>query len=537
MLMNLLRKHWPGAAGVALYWALTGAACWRAVRAAGGHWAYPLDDTYIHMAVAKHFAQDGVWGLTAAAGSSTSSPLWTFLLSGLFKLFGVREALPLILAALFGTALVWAGYTWLRRQVTSPGAIFAWLGLALAAAPLPALTLTGMEHGLHALLTLGLLAGASRILADPASSGRASVGLLCLAPFLILTRYEGLFLLLLLCALFLAHKKNALSLGLALLGLLPMAAYGWWSVSRGWFFLPSAVLLKGNFPAPTWLGYAQALAGLAAWKRLWASPALGLLFAGLGMGVLALRAGNRRWTETQWFAVMLMGLLLAHAQFAGLGWFYRYEAYLVFTGVLGAGALLAACLPGEKFWLGLRTHLPAGVLALLLAASLLAPFAARGARAWRDAPRASANIYRQQVQMGIFLRDYYAGQPVVVNDCGAVSFLSEAKITDIWGIGSREAAALKWEHRYSAQAVGALAQAAQAQVALVYEPWLRENGGVPAGWEKIETWTIPDNVVCGDATVSIYSLNPVFRESLRGRLRAFSPRLPAEVKQTESAVF
>jgi hypothetical protein len=255
------------------------------------------------------------------------------------------------------------------------------------------------------------------------------------------------------------------------------------------------------------------------------------------LGILALRAGNRRWTETQWFAALLMGLLLAHAQFAGLGWFYRYEAYLVFAGLLGAGALLATSLPGEEFWIGLRVRPLAGVITLLSAACLLAPFALRGVHAWRDSSRASANIFQQQVQMGIFLRDYYAGQPVVVNDCGAVSFLSEARVTDIGGIGSREAAALKWEHRYSAPAVGALAQAAQAQVALVYESWLLAIGGVPAGWQKIETWTIPDNAVCGSDTVSIYSLNPAFRESLRRRLRAFSPRLPAEVKQTESAVF
>jgi hypothetical protein len=44
-----------------------------------GHVSYTLDDAYIHMAMAKHVAQDGVFGITPYEFSaSSSSPLWTF---------------------------------------------------------------------------------------------------------------------------------------------------------------------------------------------------------------------------------------------------------------------------------------------------------------------------------------------------------------------------------------------------------------------------------------------------------------------------
>ncbi|MFX1392811.1 MAG: hypothetical protein ACFFAH_04470, partial [Promethearchaeota archaeon] len=40
-----------------------------------GNLVYSLDDAYIHMAIAKHFSQKGVWGITDKEFSSTSSSI------------------------------------------------------------------------------------------------------------------------------------------------------------------------------------------------------------------------------------------------------------------------------------------------------------------------------------------------------------------------------------------------------------------------------------------------------------------------------
>jgi len=60
-----------------------------AAKKADGNIVSPIDDTYIHMAMAKNLAHHGIWGVSPVEFSSTSSSIgYTLLLGFLFYIFG-----------------------------------------------------------------------------------------------------------------------------------------------------------------------------------------------------------------------------------------------------------------------------------------------------------------------------------------------------------------------------------------------------------------------------------------------------------------
>src|SRR5215813_7565198 len=79
------------------------AALWHACRrATDGTFTYALDDPYIHLAMARTLARDGVWGLSAHEFvPASSAPLWTALLGVSARLFGAHFITPLVLDLFF----------------------------------------------------------------------------------------------------------------------------------------------------------------------------------------------------------------------------------------------------------------------------------------------------------------------------------------------------------------------------------------------------------------------------------------------------
>jgi hypothetical protein len=61
---TLTRAACPLFLAVSLYLAVLTASLLLSLRVSGGRFVYPLDDTYIAMAMAKHFAAHWVWGVT-----------------------------------------------------------------------------------------------------------------------------------------------------------------------------------------------------------------------------------------------------------------------------------------------------------------------------------------------------------------------------------------------------------------------------------------------------------------------------------------
>jgi len=193
------RRRGPLAAALLVLFVAVGVLVAWSCRHSAGHLVYALDDAYIHMAMARNLAEHGVFGVTRYGfTSSSSSPLWTLLLAGLFKLLGPRDWLPLALNVLFAASLLAVADRVLRTQGVRPRSRLLALIAIVVLTPVPPLVLVGQEHLLHATLTLAFAGLAT--LAPPGAA------LLLVAPVLTATRYEGLFLVFIACLVLAARR-------------------------------------------------------------------------------------------------------------------------------------------------------------------------------------------------------------------------------------------------------------------------------------------------------------------------------------------
>jgi hypothetical protein len=524
--------RWPWITAALVDLALTAVLVTGSLRENQGRLVYPLDDTYIHMAMAKHTALHGVWGVTPHGfSSSTSSPLWTALLAAVWRVTGVHDAVPLVLNAACALALLAVADRILRvRAHASPAARCVALLALVLVAPLPTLTVIGMEHVLHALLALVIADRAAAWLAErPPERRLPDPVLLAAAALLPATRYEGALLLGAIAALFAIARRPLAGLALLAAGALPVTAYGWWSQAHGWPFLPASVLLKGNIPSATG-------ASLVRW--VYAMPqalavhghVLMLIAAALALLLAAVR--HRRRDHATWLLAIFALGALAHVQFAKLGWFFRYEAYLVALGVIVLAVAVAPWAGAGRIsaWMARASH-PERALVLALALVAGSPWLIRAVSALANTVHATTNIHDQQFQMGRFLARHYAGSAVAVNDIGAVGYLADIRLCDLWGLGSIEVARLRRAGRFDTAAIAEIAERAGVEIAIVYESWYRNYGGLPPGWRALGTWRVAYNVILGGDTVTLYAVAPGSDARLIANLRAYAAELPPDVEQ------
>jgi hypothetical protein len=131
--------------------------------------------------------------------------------------------------------------------------------------------------------------------------------------------------------------------------------------------------------------------------------------------------------------------------------------------------------------------------------------------------------------MASFIRKYYQGANVALNDVGAVDYLADIHLLDLWGLASLQVAKARRNHHYHAEEIAAFSQQAQVNVAIIYDAWFA--GAVPQGWQRVGTWTIGNNLVAGSDTVSFYAVQPAEAGHLAQCLRDFSMQLPPDVLQ------
>jgi hypothetical protein len=291
------------------------------------------------------------------------------------------------------------------------------------------------------------------------------------------------------------------------------------------------VFLKADSPDFSNLSGIINLLGYTAYKKIIATPhILALAILMLTVYFSRLRRQFGAGEEKQLLVAVFLITVFLHMQFARTGWFYRYEAYLVSIGVLLLGVLLKGLISESLRAKAKKMSVLLGVIILFFIFALLA-LIQRGAESLRQIPRASVNIYEQQYQIGLFLREFYHGQSVAAHDIGAINYLADVKCLDLYGIGTKEIAEMKISKNYNLSSVIKFTAKEKIKIAVVYDSWLKYYRIWPINWIKVGEWKIKNNVACGDDTVSFYAVNPREKNNLAKSLEAFSSRLPENVRQ------
>lgn len=535
------------------------------LRHTGGTFMYPLDDTFIHMALARNLSFHGTWGMNPYEfASASSSVLYTLLLAGLFKLFSVHVVIPFIVNCVVAVFLLMAVRRWLEKEGVSFRGQLVILLCVIFFTPLPILVICGMEHTLQCLFSfLFIVTFSEWVVGDRRKLQWQVVVYGIMVTFV---RYEGLFLVAIACLILLWHRRLGLAIRLGLLSVLPLVIFGAYSVMKGSYFLPNSVLLKSEGAPLSISGIIQYLDTILVQKLTIVKtdglpagtprPGISLLATQrllfiLPLLYLAFWKFIRQRAAYGYMLILLLACTVLQLCLAATGWLYRYEAYLVFCSTAIGGVLIwkyareawrksdaresdarprqrgAAGPTGETLLPVRRMVLLRWMLAVVIFAAGF-PFLLRSAAAFSKTGVACVNIYQQQYQMGRFLHTYHDHDVNAVNDIGAVSFLTGGANIDLWGLGNIKVARSRKRGHWTPGFLDSLCRDEHCGTAVLYEKWFSDS--LLHRWTKVATWQINNNVICGDDTVSFFSIRPENGPVLKKELQAFEPRLPAGVK-------
>jgi hypothetical protein len=204
-----------------------------------------------------------------------------------------------------------------------------------------------------------------------------------------------------------------------------------------------------------------------------------------------------------------------HVLLADVGWYERYQAYLIGVGVYLLLGVLAE-VPAD-----LRRRAVVGVIGLAVVLS------AGKANLLVQAPRAADDMYRQQHQAGEFLGRYYDGRPVATDQLGYISWLHDGPLTDFAGLGDREALRMRANGELSRRELRAeLTRERGVPVVVLYD--VTAGADVPSDWILAGSWRISREPVTGvSRTLLFFATSPDEVAPLQDHLRDYENDMPA----------
>lgn len=500
----------------------------------GWNYVYPLDDAYIHLSIAKNLVQHGVWGITKFGfTSSSSSPLWTLLISLMYLIFGVGSFAPLILNLIFAVILLFIVYKiQIKYEISSLNIYFAMVSFVLFI-PLPALVIIGQEHVLHILLLTSSLYYFNEIVSQEQEiqGKKEQIKFYILLFLMTAVRYEALFFIFSAFVILLIFRKYVIATLTLVFGSLPVIIYGIISKINGWYFLPNSVLLKGNRPDFSLTGIYNLF--FHTLKTLYSNPhilailiiSLLILFLLLNSNGYSLKTDSK--INANYLIILFLGTCILHSIFARFGWLFRYEAYLIaffiFVILVGINELLKY---RDKIKY-LNYILIGGLFIAVL------PLGIKFIISMNKITIASKNIYEQPFQTARFIHEFYNNKnnyAIGLNDIGAVNYYNNINCIDLAGLGNLDMARLEVENKLNSKTISELIRKNDIKILIINEKAFKQFGGIPSELIRVAEWHIPDNYICYDSVLNFLAKDTTEAILLKKNLEKFMPMLPADVK-------
>jgi hypothetical protein len=499
---------------------------WNVMQYTNGVYIYPFDDTFIHLTIADNLLK-GTWGVNPNEFASASSSILYTLLLALFRFFSNSSLVPFVVNCLAGLFIVFALHLWLRKHLINNVGQVVVFCLVIFLTPLPLMIISGMEHTLQCLFSFLFIFYFSDWLEvnNRKETGILPVNILVFAFLLSTIRYEGLFIIAIALLLLLVSKKWSAAASLTVVSMAPILIFGFISLSNGNYFLPNSVLVKSgsfNNTNPVHFLYDIVFEKLVYARNGMAALATQRLLILLPLLYLVFKKYLR--SSYSYILILLFGATLLQLSFASTGYMYRYEAYLFFCFMIILPVLFFRY--GKQIITNIDT-LVSKLTVLAIGFFLFLPIALRSVTALNKTSQACINIYDQQYQMAMFTKKFYNENSIALNDIGAVGYFTNTRITDLWGLANIQVTKSKKHQYWTAPFLDSLSRSNHAQLAIVYDSWFPDS--LSKRWDRVATWEIQNNVICGDSKVSFYSLNASSNDLLQQQLKSFEQQLPSTV--------
>lgn len=488
---------------------------------AGNQFVYPIDDAYIHLAIAKNFGEYGFWSInTNSFDSASSSILYTLLLSLLIKIFGENVYYPMIINVVAGYVTVY----WICRffwDFYSEKELKMGLLLFLPVSLLYFMVILGMEQTLHMMLSAMAIYWIKK---NSLKNFQQSdfIKLLITILFLGMIRFESMFFVFCLGLLLIIEKRFKEAVLIVLAGSLPIIIFGLISIKNGGFFFPNSVIIKGSYPEGNLL--------MDIWNIFKKGILLNVSFYKLFLFPLCCfciyfidqyrKQNIRKLIKNETLLLIVLGTIFLQSLFAVIK--YRYENYLMIM-------LILVLIPiAVKYFKIKNKNISYFLFMTSFAGFCLVGFY-RFAYSHPVLKVSSKNIQEQQVEMGRFLHHFYKGQKTVANDIGAIAYFGQTQLLDIVGLGSTDVAQFYIENKglaeneFNRKYHNFLADYIlknHYKVAVIYPKWFPDK--VPENWIPVASWKIENNLGTAQNRVVWYSFNKKDAEILRRNLTNFN---------------